>query len=51
MADLDLQQKKKKTTTHTHTKNLPKPRKTPESVCREGGGEEEKTFTEWDRLT
>lgn len=58
-ADLDLQQKKKtkkqKTQKnkkqHTHTKKLAKPRKTPESVCREGGGEEEKTFTEWDRLT
>lgn len=58
LADLDLQQKKKKkkkTKTkkqHTHKKicrNQEKPRR----VCakREGGGEEEKTFTEWERLT
>lgn len=37
----------------TPKKNLPKPRKAPESVCKEGGrgGEEEKLVTEWERLT
>lgn len=51
VVDLDLQQKKKEKR-NTHTKKIAKTKKNPgECVQRGRGEEEEKTFTEWDRLT